>query len=118
MVLEKTLESPLNCKVTQPVHSKGNQPWVSLGEMMINLKLQYFGNLMGRVDSLEKTLMMGKFEGSRRRGKKRMRCLGGISDSVDTQQTLGGAEGQRSPMSCSSRDCRESDKAASEQEQQ
>ena len=55
MVLEKTLESPLDCKEIQPVHSEGDQPWDSLEGMMLNLKLQYFGHLMGRVDSLEKT---------------------------------------------------------------
>ena len=60
MVLEKTLESPLDCKEIQPVHSKGDQPWCSLEGMMIKLKLQYFGHLMWRVDSLEKTLMLGR----------------------------------------------------------
>ena len=55
MVLEKTLESPLNCKEIQPVHSEGDQPWISLEGMMLKLKLQYFGYLMRRVDSLEKT---------------------------------------------------------------
>ena len=59
MVLEKTLESPLDCKEIQPVHSKGDQPWVSLEGMMLKLKLQYFGHLMQRVDSLEKILMLG-----------------------------------------------------------
>ena len=59
VVLEKTLESPLDCKELQPVHSKGDQPWVYFGRMMLKLKLQYFGHLMRRVDSLEKTLMLG-----------------------------------------------------------
>ena len=59
MVLEKTLESPLDCKEIQPVHSKGDQPWVFIGRKMLKLKLQYFGHLMRRVDSLEKTLMLG-----------------------------------------------------------
>ena len=58
MVLEKTLESPLDCKEIQPVHSKGDQPWCSLEGLMLKLKLQYFGHLMRRVDSLEKTLML------------------------------------------------------------
>ena len=58
MVLEKTLESPLDCKEIQPVHSEGEQPWDSFGRMMLKLKLQYFGDLMRRVDSLEKTLML------------------------------------------------------------
>ena len=68
MVLEKTLESPLDCKEIQPVHSEGDQPWVFFGGMMLKLKFQYFGHLMRRADSLEKTLMLGKIEGRRRRG--------------------------------------------------
>ena len=67
MVLEKTLESPLDCKEIQPVHPK-DQSWVFIGRTDVKLKLQYFGHLMGRVDSLEKTLMLGKIEGERRRG--------------------------------------------------
>ena len=59
MVLEKTLESPLDCKEIQPVHSKGDQSWAFLGGLMLKLKLKYFGHLMRRVDSLEKTLMLG-----------------------------------------------------------
>ena len=68
VVLEKTLESPLDCKEIQPVHSEGDQSWVSLERLMMKLKLQYFGHLMWRVDSIEKTLMLGKIEGRRRRG--------------------------------------------------
>ena len=83
MVLEKTLESPLDCKEIQPVHSEGDQPWISLEGMMLKLKLQYFGHLMQRVDSLEKTLMLGRIEGRRRRGQQRMRRLDGITDSMD-----------------------------------
>ena len=83
MVLEKTLESPLDCKEIQPVHSEGDQPWISLEGMMLKLKRQYFGHLMRRVDSLEKTLMLGKIEGRRRRGQQRMRWLDGITDSMD-----------------------------------
>ena len=75
MVLEKTLESPLDCKEIQPVHS--------LEGMMLKLKLQCFGHLMGRVDSLEKTLMLGGIGGRRRRGRQRMRWLDGITDSMD-----------------------------------
>ena len=60
MVLEKTLESPLDCKEIQPVHPKGDQSWVFIGRLMLKLKLQYFGHLMQRADSLEKTLMLGK----------------------------------------------------------
>ena len=83
MVLEKTLESPLDCKEIQPVHSEGDQPWDFLEGMMLKLKLQYFGHLMRRVDSLEKTLMLGGIEGRRRRGRQRMRSLDGITDSMN-----------------------------------
>ena len=82
MVLEKTLESPLDCKEIQPVHSEGDQPWDFFGRMMLKLKLQYFGHLMRRVDSLEKTLMLGGI-GRRRRGQQRMRWLDSITDSMD-----------------------------------
>ena len=75
MVLEKTLESPLDNKEIQPVHSKGDQSWVFFEGMMLKLKLQYFGHLMQRVHSLEKTLMLGKIEGRRRRGQQRMDLL-------------------------------------------
>ena len=68
MVLEKTLESPLDCKETQPVHPKGDQFWVFMEGLMLKLKFQYFGHLMRRVDSLEKTLMLGGIGGRRRRG--------------------------------------------------
>ena len=68
MALEKTLESPLDCKEVQPVHSKGDQSWVFFERMMLKLKLQYFGHLMRKVDSLEKTLMLGGIGGRRRRG--------------------------------------------------
>ena len=83
MVLEKTLESPLDCKEIQPVHPKGDQSWCSLDGLMLRLKLQYFGHLMQRVDSLEKTLMLGGIGGRRRRGRQRMRWLDGIMDSMD-----------------------------------
>ena len=78
MVLEKTLESPLDCKEIQPVHSEG---------MMLKLKLQYFDHLMRRVDSLEKTLMLGGIGGRRRKGQQRMRWLDGITDSMDVSQS-------------------------------
>jgi len=84
VVLEKTLESPLDCKEIQPVHSEGDRPWISLEGMMLKLKLQYFGHLMRRVDSLEKTLRLGGIGGRRRRGRQRMRWLDGITDSMDT----------------------------------
>ena len=89
MVLEKTLESPLDCKEIQPFHPKGDQsilketsPGCSLEGMMLKLKLQYFGHLMQRVDSLEKTLMLGGIGGRRRRGRQRMRWLDGITNSM------------------------------------
>ena len=83
MVLEKTLESPLDCKEIQPVHSKGDQSWVFFEGLMLKLKLQYFGHLTRRGDSLEKTLMLGRIAGRRRRGRQRMRWLDGITDSMD-----------------------------------
>ena len=83
MVLEKTLESTFGCKEIQPVHSKGDQPWDFFGGNDAEAELQYFGHLMRRVDSLEKTLMLGGIGGKRRRGRQRMRWLDGITDSVD-----------------------------------
>ena len=83
MVLERTLESPLDCKEIQPVHPKGDQSWGSLEGLMLRLKLQYFGHLMQRADSFEKTLMLGGIGGMRRRGQQRMRLLDGITDSMD-----------------------------------
>ena len=82
MVLEKTLESPLNCKEIQLVHAKETSPECSLKGLMLKLKLQYFGHIR-RVDSLEKTLMLGGIGGRRRRGRQRMRWLDGIADSMD-----------------------------------
>ena len=83
MVLEKTLESPLDCKEIQPVHPKGDQSWVFIGRTDHKLKPQYFGHHIRRVDSLEKTLMLGGIGGRGRRGRQRMRCLDGITDSMD-----------------------------------
>jgi len=83
VVLDKTLESPLDCKEIQPVHPKGDQSWVFIGRTDAELKPQYFGHLMQRTDSLEKTLMLGKIEGRRKRGRQRMRWLDGITDSMD-----------------------------------
>jgi len=80
--VEKTLESPLDCKEIQPVHSKGDQSWVLEG-LMLKLKLQYFGHLMWRVDSLEKTLMPGRIGDRRKRGRQRMRWLDDITNSMD-----------------------------------
>ena len=83
MVLEKTLESPLDNKEIKPVYPKGNCPEYSLEGLMLKLKFQYFGPLMRRVDSLEKTVMLGGIGGRRRRGRQRMRWLAGITDSLD-----------------------------------
>ena len=79
----KTLESPLDCKEIQPVHSEGDQPWDFFGRNDAKAELQYIGHLMRRVDSLEKTLMLGGIGGRRRRGRQRMRWLDDISDSMD-----------------------------------
>ena len=83
MVLEKTLESPLDCKDIKPVNPKGISPEYSLEGLMLKLKLQYFGHLLRRADSLEKTLMLGKIEGRGRKGRQRMRWLDGVTDSMD-----------------------------------
>ena len=83
MVLEKTLESPLDCKETNQSILKEISPGISLEEMMLKLKLQYFGHLIRRADSLEKTLMLGGIGDRRRRGRQRMRWLDGITDSMD-----------------------------------
>ena len=77
------LESPLDCKEIQPVHLKENSPGCSLEGLMLKLKLQYFGHLIQRDDSLEKTLMLGGIGGRRRRGRLRMRWLDGITDLMD-----------------------------------
>ena len=73
----------MDCKEIQPVHSKGDQSWVFFGKNDVKLKLQYFGHLMQRADSLEKTLMLGGVGGKRRRGRQRMRWLEGITNSMD-----------------------------------
>ena len=83
VVLEKILESPLDCKEIQPVYPKGDHPGCSLEGLMLKLKLQNFSHLMRRTDSFEKTLMPGKIEGGRRTGQWRMRWLDGITDSMD-----------------------------------
>ena len=83
MVLEKTLESPLDCKEIQPSILKEISPGISLEGMMLKLKLQYFGHLMRSVDSLEKTLILGGIESRRKRGRQRMRWLDGITDLMD-----------------------------------
>ena len=83
MVLEKTLESPLDCKRSNQPILKEISPECSLQGLMLKLKLQYFGHLMRRVDSLEKTLTLGRIGGRRRRGQQRMRWLDGITDSME-----------------------------------
>ena len=83
MVLEKTLESPLDNKEIKPVNLKEINPEYSLEGLILKFKLQYFGHLIRRVNSLEKTLMLEKTEGRRRRGQERMRWLDGITDSMD-----------------------------------
>ena len=84
MVLEKTLESPLDSKEIKTANPKGNQSSIVIGKTVLKLKLQYFGHLMQRADSLEKTLMLGKIEDKRRSRRQRMRWLDGITDSMDT----------------------------------
>ena len=83
VMLEKTLESPLNCKGIKQVNPKGNQLWIFTEVLMLNVKHQYFGCLMRRADSLEKALMMGQIGGRRRSWQQRMRWLAGITDSMD-----------------------------------
>ena len=83
VVLEKTLESPLDCRGIQPVHYEGDQRGIFWERMMLKLKIQYFGHLIRRIDSLEKTLMLGAVGCRRRRGQQRMRWLDGIIDSMD-----------------------------------
>ena len=82
-MLEKTLESPLDCKEIKAVNPERNQFSIFIGRLMLKLKLQYFDHLMRRTDSLEKTLMLVKIEGRRRRGQQRMRLLDGITDLMD-----------------------------------
>ena len=83
LVLEKTLENPLDRKEIKPANPNGNQPWIFLGKIMLKLKPQYFGHLMWRAESLEKTRMLGKIEGKRRREWQRMRWLDSIVNSMD-----------------------------------
>ena len=84
VVLEKTLESPLDCKEIQPVNPKGDESWVFIGRTDVEAELQYFGCLIWKTDWFEKTLMLGMIEGGRKRGWQRMRWLDSITDSVDT----------------------------------
>ena len=82
-MLEKTLESPLDCKEIQPVHPKGDQSWVFIGRTDVEAETLVLGHLMGKVDSLEKALMLGGIGGMRRKGQQKMRWLNGITDSMD-----------------------------------
>ena len=82
-MLEKTLESPLDCKEIQPVHPKGDQSWVFIGRTDAEVETPYFGHLMQRVNSLEETLILGEIGGRRRRGQWRMRWLDGITNLMD-----------------------------------
>ena len=107
VALEKTLESPLDSKETKLADSKGNQPWIFIEGLTLKVKLQYFGHVMGRADSLENTLMLGKIEG-RRRGWWRMRWLDGINGH-EFEQAPGDGEGQESLVYCSPWGCKESD---------
>ena len=84
-MVEKTLESPLDCKEIQPVHPEGDKSWVFIGRIDAEAETPTLWPLMGRTDSFEKTLMLGKLEGGRRRGRQRMRWLDGITDSVDNE---------------------------------
>ena len=112
VMLEKTLESPLDYKEIQSVHPKGNQSWIVIGGLMLKLKLQYFGHLMRRTDSLEKILMLGKIEGRRRRGGQRIRQMVGWHQRLnghEFEQAPGVGEGQGSLVCCSPWGCKESD---------
>ena len=91
VVLEKTPERPLDCKEIQPVHLNGDQSWVFIGRTDVETKLQYFGYLMWRAESFEKTLMLGGIGGRRRRERQRMRWLEDITDLMD--MGLGGLRG-------------------------
>ena len=111
VVLEKTFESPLDSKEVKPVNSKGNQPWIFIGRTGLMLKLQYFGHLMQRTDSLEKTLMMGKIEGRRRRGRQRNEMVGWHHrlNGHEFEQALRNGEGQGGLSCCSPWGCKKSD---------
>ena len=88
MLLENTLESPLDWKEIQPVHPKGDQSWVFIGKTDAEAEAPVLGHLMQRTDSFEKTLMLGKTEGGRRRGRQRMRWLDGITDLMDISVSM------------------------------
>ena len=110
VVLEKTLDSPLDCKEIHPVHPKGNQFWIFTGRTDAELKLQYLSCLMRRTDSLEKTLLLGKIEGRRIREWQRIRWLDGYHqlDGHEFEQAPGVDDGHESLMCCSPWGCKES----------
>ena len=101
-MLEKTLESPLDDKEIHPVHPKGTQSWVFIGRTDVEAETPILSHLIQRAGSFEKTLMLGKIEGRRRRGRQRMRWLDGITDSMD--MSLGVSDGQGGLACCSSWD--------------
>ena len=107
-MLENTLQSPLDSKEIKSILKEISTDY-SLEGLMLTLKLQNFGHLMRRTDSLEKTLMLGKIEGRRRRGQQRMRWLEGITDAHEFEQALGGGDGQESLACCSPQGGKESD---------
>ena len=109
VMLEKTLESPLDCEEIQPVHPKGDQSWVFIRRTDVEAKTPYFGHLMRRADSLEKTLMLGGIGGRRRRGRQRMRWLDGITGR-ESQWTPGVGDGQGGMACCDSGGLKESDR--------
>ena len=102
MVFEKTLESPLDCKEIQPVHPKGDQSWVFIGGTDVEAEAPIFWPLMRRADSFEKTMMLGKIESRRRRGRQRMRWLDGITDGHGFGWTPGVGNGHGGLACCGS----------------
>ena len=108
VVLDKTLENPLDCKEIQPLHPKGTQPSIFTGRTDTEAEVQYFGHLMWRTDSLEKIMMLGKFDARRRKGRQRMRWLDGIT-GYGFERTLRDSEGHGSLMCCSPWGCKLSD---------